>query len=145
MQAAIEAGEGWSADTLEELGEKIGFDSEIWANTINDYLAAIEAGEDAQFHKRPEMLRPLSEGPFYAVRFCMAIDGTLNGVRANQYFQALDENLKPIPGLFLGGLDAGGMWGNVYYASQHCAGVSQGHSVTSGYIAAEKVIELLGA
>ena len=145
MQAAIEAGEGWSADTLEELGEKIGFDPDVWSNTIDDYLAAIEAGEDAQFHKRPEMLRPLSEGPFYAVRFCMAIDGTLNGVRANQYFQALNENLKPIPGLFLGGLDAGGMWGNVYYASQHCAGVSQGHSVTSGYIAAEKVIELLGA
>ena len=95
------------------------------------------------FHNRPETWRPLVEGPFYAVRFCMAIDGTINGVRANQYFQALGEDLKPIPGLFLGGLDAGGMWGNVYYASEHCAGVSQGQAVTSGYIAAEKVAEII--
>ena len=115
----------------------------MWDATVSSYLAAIDAGEDAQFHKRPEMLRPLSQGPFYAVRFCMAIDGTLNGVRANQYMQALGEDLKPIPGLFLGGLDAGGMWGNVYYASEHCAGVSQGHSIASGYIAAGKVAELL--
>ena len=35
------------------------------------------------------------------------------------------------------------MWGNVYYASEHCAGVSQGHSIASGYIAAGKVAELL--
>ena len=143
MQAAIDAGEGWQADTLEELGEKIGFDHDVWNETITKYLAAIDAGEDGDFHKRPEMLRPLSEGPFYAVRFCMAIDGTLNGVRANQYMQALNENLKPIPGLFLGGLDAGGMWGNVYYASAHCAGVSQGHSIASGYIAADKATELI--
>ena len=143
MQAAIDAGEGWQADTLEELGEKIGFDHDVWSETITKYLAAIDAGEDIDFHKRPEMLRPLSEGPFYAVRFCMAIDGTLNGVRANQYMQALNEDLKPIPGLFLGGLDAGGMWGNVYYASAHCAGVSQGHSIASGYIAADKATELI--
>lgn len=145
MQAAIDAGEGWKANSLEELGAQMGFDPKVWDATVSSYLAAIEAGDDAQFHKRPEMLRPLSEGPFYAVRFCMAIDGTLNGVRANQYMQALGEDLKPIPGLFLGGLDAGGMWGNVYYASEHCAGVSQGHSIASGYIAAGKVAELLKA
>lgn len=143
MQTAIDAGEGWKADSLEDLGAQIGFAPEVWDATVSSYLAAIDAGEDAQFHKRPEMLRPLSQGPFYAVRFCMAIDGTLNGVRANQYMQALGEDLKPIPGLFLGGLDAGGMWGNVYYASEHCAGVSQGHSIASGYIAAGKVAELL--
>lgn len=145
MQAAIDAGEGWKADSLEDLGAQIGFEPEVWEATVSNYLAAIEAGEDTEFHKRPEMLRPLAEGPFYAVRFCMAIDGTLNGVRANQYMQALGEDLKPIPGLFLGGLDAGGMWGNVYFASKHCAAVSQGHSIASGYIAAGKVIELLGA
>lgn len=143
MQKAIDAGEGWKADTLEDLGAQIGFDPDVWADTCTRYLAAVEAGEDELFHKRPEMLRPLSEGPFYAVRFCMAIDGTLNGVRANQYMQALGEDLKPIPGLFLGGLDAGGMWGNVYYASAHCAGVSQGHSIASGMIAAEKAVELI--
>lgn len=145
MQAAIEAGEGWKADTLEDLGAQIGFDPDVWQATLDQYLEAIETGEDTLFHKRPEMLFPLSEGPFYAVRFCMAIDGTINGIRANQYMQALDANLKPIPGLFMAGLDAGGMWGNVYYSTAHTIGVSQGHSVTSGYIAAGKVIELLGA
>lgn len=141
MQKAIDAGEGWKADTLEDLGKQIGFDENVWNQTISDYLAAIDAGEDPLFHKRPEMLRPLSEGPFYAVRFCMAIDGTLNGVRVNRHMQALNQDLQPIPGLYLGGLDAGGMWGNVYYASEHCAGVSQGYSIASGYIAAGEVID----
>lgn len=107
------------------------------------YLETIEAGDDTEFHKRPEMLRSLNEGPFYTARFCMAIDRTLNDVCVNQYMQALNESLQPIPGLFLGRLDAGGMWENVYYASPHCASASQGHTIESGYIAADKATGLI--
>ncbi|MBM6999926.1 FAD-binding protein [bacterium] len=145
MQAAIKAGEGWQADSLEDLGAQIGFDPDVWAQTVSTYLAAIESGDDAEFHKRPEMLYPLSEGPFYAVRICPAMDGTLNGVRVNQYMQALGQDLSPIPGLFMGGYDAGGFWGNVYYQTPHTNALTQGYAITSGYIAANKVIEQLGA
>ncbi len=145
MQMAIDAGEGWKADTLEDLGAQIGFDADVWAETLDSYLACVEQGEDTLFHKRPEMLYPLSEGPFYAVRICCAMDGTLNGIRVNQYMQALDANLKAIDGLFMGGYDAGGFWGNLYYQTEHTNALTQGYSLSSGYIAANKVIELLGA
>lgn len=145
MQKAIDAGEGWKADTLEDLGAQIGFDQDVWAGTVESYLACVEQGEDTLFHKRPEMLYPLSEGPFYAVRICCAMDGTLNGIRVNQYMQALDADLKAIDGLFMGGYDAGGFWGNLYYQTEHTNALTQGYSLSSGYIAANKVIELLGA
>lgn len=145
MEKAIAAGEGWKADTLEDLGTQIGFDADVWTSTVQDYLACIEQGEDTLFHKRPEMLYPLSEGPFYAVRICCAMDGTLNGIRVNQFMQALDGNLKAIDGLFMGGYDAGGFWGNLYYQTAHTNALTQGYALASGYIAANKVIELLGA
>ena len=134
-----------NADTLEDLGAQIGFDQDVWAGTVESYLACVEQGEDTLFHKRPEMLYPLSEGPFYAVRICCAMDGTLNGIRVNQYMQALDADLKAIDGLFMGGYDAGGFWGNLYYQTEHTNALTQGYSLSSGYIAANKVIELLGA
>ena len=145
MQKAIDAGEGWKADSLEDLGAQIGFDPDVWSTTVSDYLAAIEAGDDPLFHKRVEMLYPLSEGPFYAVRICPAMDGTLNGIRVNQFMQALNADLKAIDGLFMGGYDAGGFWGNVYYQTDHTNALTQGYAITSGYIAANKVIELMGA
>lgn len=59
MQVAIDAGQGWKADTLTELGEKVGvFDMEVYNATIEKYLKAIEAGVDEEFGKRPEMLYP---------------------------------------------------------------------------------------
>ena len=144
MQQAIDAGEGWKADGLEDLGAQIGFDPEVWGDTVSAYLEAVAQGDDPLFHKRPEMLYPLEQGPFYAVRICPAMDGTLNGIRVNQYMQALDANLKAIDGLFMGGYDAGGFWGNVYYQTDHTNALTQGYALTSGYIAAGKVIELLG-
>ncbi|HHZ00568.1 MAG TPA: FAD-binding protein, partial [Tissierellia bacterium] len=119
MQNAIDAGEGWKADSLEELGKMIGFDPEVYNQTINDYLLMIEQGEDTMFGKRADMLYSLSEGPFYAVRIYPALDGTLNGIRVNKNMQALDKNLKPIQGLYMAGYDAGSFWAFPYYQTDH--------------------------
>lgn len=143
MQNAIDAGEGWKADTLEELGAQIGFEAENWQNTIDTYKKYIATGVDEQFGKAVECLFPLDEGPFYAVRIYPAIDGTLNGVAVNSKCQALDTEYKAIEGLYMGGYDAGGVWGPLYYQTTHTNALTQGWSVTSGFIAANSVIEAL--
>lgn len=141
MQNAIDAGEGWKADTLKDLGAQIGFDPVVWKNTIDAYLGYIETGVDEQFGKRKEMLFPLSEGPFYAVRIYPALDGTLNGVPVNSNMQALNTEYRPIEGLYMGGYDAGSVWGPLYYQTEHTNALTQGWAITSGYIAAGSVIE----
>ena len=141
MQNAIDAGEGWKADTLEELGAQIGFDADVWQNTVDTYKGYIASGVDAEFGKRSEMLFSLDDGPFYAVRIYPAMDGTLNGVAVNSHCQALDTDYQPIEGLYMGGYDAGGVWGPLYYQTEHTNALTQGWSITSGFIAGNSVVE----
>ncbi len=140
MNAAIDAGEGWKADSLEDLGAQIGFDAEIWNETITKYKAGIQSGVDDEFGKRSEMLYSLDEGPYYAVRICSAVDGTLNGIRVNSDMQALNSDLEPITGLYMAGYDAGGMWAHPYYQTTHSNALTQGYALTSGYIAAGNIL-----
>ena len=145
MQNAIDAGEGWKADTLEDLGAAIGFDPAVWKKTCDSYKGYIASGVDEQFGKRPEMLFPMDEGPFYAVRIYPAMDGTLNGVAVNSSMQALNVDYRPIEGLYMGGYDAGSVWGPLYYQTAHTNALTQGWAVTSGYIAAGSVIDSMKA
>lgn len=143
MQNAIDAGEGWKADTIEELGAQIGFDPEVWQATVDTYKGYIASGVDEQFGKRVEMLFPIDEGPFYAVRIIPALDGTLNGIPVNSSMQALNEAYKPISGLYMGGYDAGSVWGPLYYQTEHTNANTQAWAIASGYIAAGSVIDAL--
>ena len=137
MQAALEAGEGWKADTLEELGEAIGLNKDIYMSSINSYLQVLETGEDPLFQKRTDMMPSLSEGPFYAVRVCSAIDGTYNGIRVTKNMQALDEDYQPIPGLYVSGQDSGQYFSYPYYEG---VGWMQGYAWNSGRIAGQSMV-----
>lgn len=49
----IEQGMAYSADTLEELAEKIGCDSETLTATVERYNTMCDAGEDTDYYKKP--------------------------------------------------------------------------------------------
>ncbi|MBR1561027.1 MAG: FAD-binding protein [Clostridia bacterium] len=138
MEAALEAGEAWKADTLEGLGEAIGFaDQEIYKKNIADYLTVLETGEDPLFGKRADMMPSLAEGPYYAVRVISAIDGTYNGIRVNENLQAVNSDYQPIPGLYVAGQDSGGFFSYPYYEG---VGWTQGYAWNSGSVAAKHMI-----
>ena len=137
MEKALEAGEAFKADTLEELGVAIGFQNpEIFNKTIADYQQVLATGEDPLFGKRPDMMPDLDNGPYYAVKVISAIDGTYNGIRVNKNQQALNADYQPIEGLYVGGQDAGGFFSYPYYEG---AGWTQGYAWTSGLIAAKHI------
>jgi fumarate reductase flavoprotein subunit len=138
MEAALEAGEAWKADTLEELGQEIGFtDQEIYQKTIEEYQQVLATGEDPLFGKRSDMMPDLDNGPYYAVKVISAIDGTYNGIRVNENMQALNEDYQPIEGLYVAGQDSGGYFSYPYYEG---VGWTQGYAWTSGAIAAKHII-----
>ena len=122
------------------------WDKAIYEKTINDYLGYIEAGEDKQFGKRPEMLFSLSEenGPFYCVRIVPALDSTLGGIPVNGNCQVLTNAKTVIPGLYAVGQDASGFWGNSYYQTAHTNANTQAWALTSGRIAGVYIAGLYG-
>ena len=143
MEVALEAGEAWKADTLEALGEAIGFaDQGIYKKNIEDYLTVLETGEDPLFGKRADMMPDLSEGPYYAVRVISAIDGTYNGIRVNENLQAVNSDYQPIDGLYVAGQDSGGFFSYPYYEG---VGWTQGYAWNSGSVAAKHMIAAIQA
>ncbi len=138
MQTALDAGEAWKADTLEELGEAIGFDDqEGYQETIDAYLEVLETGEDPLFGKRSDMMPDLDEGPYYAIKVISAIDGTYNGIRVNENLQAVNSDYQPIEGLYVAGQDSGGYFSYPYYEG---VGWTQGYALTSGDLAVKHIV-----
>ena len=138
MEAALSMGQAFKADTLEGLGDAIGLDKATYTETIENYLAVIASGEDVLFGKSPELLHPLDEGPFYAVRITSPIDGTLNGIKVNKYLQALGQDQQPIDGLYVTGMDAGGFF---TYPYNEYLGSTTGFCINSARIAVEHIAE----
>lgn len=139
IDMCIAHNQAWKADTLEDLGTQAGFNADVWAKTLEEYLACVEAGEDIYQGKDPAMLHSLAEGPFYAVRITPTIFGTLCGIKVASNCQALDDDFRIIEGLYMGGQDAGGYFVSPYYSD--AAGHSCGFSWHSGYIAARHFLE----
>ncbi len=141
MQAALEAGEAWKANSLEELGKVIGFEDQgLYQETIADYLQVLKTGEDPLFGKRADMMPDLDKGPYYAVKVISAIDGTYNGIRVNDKMQAMNKDYQPISGLYVAGQDSGGYFSYPYYEGE---GWTQGYAWTSGAVAAQSVVAAL--
>ncbi len=98
-----------SAETPEELAEKIGVNPEILARTIQDFNFFIEEGRDYKLNRSVETMRPL-EGTLYAAQMRPAILNTQGGPRRNGNAEVLDTMGNPIPHLYsageLGGITA---------------------------------------
>jgi len=113
----IEKGLTLKADTLDELIEKMRnwddnlkhydysrLDPDIFKSTIAKYNKLCKDGKDTVFCKADKFMKTsVEEGPFYA---CCLINGwvsTRGGVILNEKFQVVDNDDKPIEGLYAGG------------------------------------------
>ena len=112
LNAAIESGELTTADTIEELGEKIGVHPQNLARTLAAWNEDIEAGNPDPYG-RIEGLAKI-EAPFYAYRNTPFNLGALGGLKITQKCEVVDYNGNIIPGLYAAGLTAGG-WVGPYY------------------------------
>ena len=135
-----------SGGSLQELAEKIGVEKENFLKSLDEYNDNAKKGSDPVFRKgetaynrfygdaeiRPNpCVAPIVAPPFYAVRVVVGDLGTYAGITTNGNAQVLDENKRPIPGLYAAGNDALSIMGGNYPGP----GITLGPAMTFGWIA----------
>ena len=123
------------ADTIEELAEKAGIDVEGLAAQVEEYNEMCAAGYDEIFEKDRAYMEPIAKGPFYCCRQPVGAYGTLGGIKVNHKLEAVDEDGRPIPGLYAVGTDACSIYGDSYPFT--LPGNTMGFCLNSGRIAGE--------
>lgn len=132
------------ADSISALAQSVGLDEKALQKTVDEYNAACAEGIDKDFGKASEHLRPIAEGPYYILEVADGYYATVGGVRISPDAEVLDANDEPISGLYAGGCNAGGLYGDSY--DVECAPGSQaGWAVNSGRIAMMHVATRAGA
>lgn len=132
----LESGRLQTADTLEELAEKLCIrDVDAFIATIGRYNELDDLGVDEDFGKPAYRLSHIVEPPFYGAMMMGNLLCTLDGLRINVDMQVLDTNGNPIPGLYAAGNDSGGFFSRNY--PELLVGVAVGRSITFGRLAAK--------
>ena len=129
-----------------ELSKKLGIDENLFVKTIGRYNEVAQSGSDPdfgkggtaynRFYRDPEIkpnpcVAPIVTPPFYAVKVVVGDLGTYAGIATNGNAQVLDENKRPIPGLYAAGNDALSIMGGNYPGP----GITLGPAMTFGWIA----------
>ena len=124
------------ADTVEDLAAQLGIDAGNLQATLDRYNSLVAAGEDTDFHKSAEYLKPVETAPFYAYDFSLAMCGfhTLGGLKINADAQVVDVEGNPIEGLYAAGRSSNGIFG--YYPG---SGSSIADALTFGRIAGQSI------
>ena len=113
----VEEGLIFQADTLEELADKLGFDAEAKANflaTVERYNELYDNQSDDDFGKMAPRLSAIRQAPFYGCWLGASLLTTEQGIAINENTQALDEERRPIEGLYVTGDMSGSFFANNY-------------------------------
>ncbi|WP_226016556.1 FAD-dependent oxidoreductase [Novosphingobium sp. FKTRR1] len=139
--------------TIAELAAAMKVDPATLSVTVARFNAGAATGNDPDFrrgeaaydkmygdyrHQPNPCLRPLTDGPFYAMPIYPGDIGTNGGLTTNAKAQVVDGDGAVIPGLYAVGNNAASAMGESYPG----AGVTIGPAMTFGYIAAR---DLTGA
>ena len=89
-----------TADTFEELGEKMGLDAATVAETLNNYNSYVEAGHDPEFGR---LLLAKLEAPYCAVAVMPCEIITYGGIARNENSEVIRADGTVIPGLYTAG------------------------------------------
>jgi fumarate reductase flavoprotein subunit len=124
LEGMVREGRVIRADTIEELARGLGLPAGTLAETVRRYNELYDRQRDEDFGKEPHRLSEIRKPPFYGVRACAFLLGTLDGIRIDGNMNALDKDGDPIPGLYAVGNDSGGYYANSYVnlVTGGCAG-----------------------
>ncbi|WP_317932246.1 FAD-binding protein [Halioxenophilus sp. WMMB6] len=138
-----------AADSLAELAEKIGINSEGLQATVNRFNQFCETGDDLDYQRGtypwgaimcgdPKQtpnpnLGSLSRGPFYAIALQRMAGGgiTSSGILIDEHCRAVGWNEQPIDGLYVVGNSAARLDNGALMQS----GITNARGITHGYLA----------
>ena len=135
MEGQLEQYEGegliMKADTIEELADKMGFtgaDKDNFVATVARYNELYDKQNDEDFGKPASRLSAIRTAPFYGCWLGASLLTTEQGIAINEKGQALDNDNKPMPGLYITGDMSGSFFANNYPCLM--AGVAMGRTLT---------------
>jgi succinate dehydrogenase/fumarate reductase flavoprotein subunit len=133
--------------SLAELAAAAGIDPAGLAATIARYNGSAARGQDPEFGRGGSAynrmqgdaaqapnpcVRPIGDGPFYAVQIVPGSLGTFAGLRTDAHARVLDADRHPVGGLYAVGNDMASMMAGRYPAG----GITLGPAMTFGFVAA---------
>jgi len=142
IKKAVEKGVASTADTIEELGVAAELPQYPLVKTIEHYNELCTAGEDPDFHKKPEDLQALTQAPFYAIQITPNTNDSFGQLAISTKAEVLDENRQPVPGLYAGGTIANA---ELFYLRYAVSGASMCMGTVTGRIAAQEAMRYYGA
>ena len=131
MDSAEEKGCFFKANTIEELADKLGFTGEAkdtFLATVDRYNELYDQQNDEDFGKPAYRLSAIRKAPFYGCWLGASLLCTEQGIAINEKGQALDNDNKPMPGLYVTGDMSGSFFANNYPCLM--AGVAMGRTLT---------------
>lgn len=100
--------DGW--ETIEEMESGLGIPSGNLRDTLEEYNRDAAAGDDSRFHKHPDWLKPLDQGPWGAYDLtpgkAFYAGFTLGGLRVSVDGEVLRGDGSAVPGVYAAGAAA---------------------------------------
>jgi fumarate reductase flavoprotein subunit len=131
------------ADTLDDVAALAGLDPAALRACVERYNGYCATGVDPEFNKLAQYLYPLNEGPYYLLEKAVCFTGSGGCLKVDTEMRCLDADRQPIAGLYAGGCDAGGLFGDSYDPSI-AGGSMAAWAVNSGRLAAKSIAGYLG-
>ncbi|WP_302987560.1 FAD-binding protein, partial [uncultured Parasutterella sp.] len=128
------------ADSIPAVAKKAGVNGAELLKTVARYNGFVKAGKDADFNRPAKFMKEViaDKGPYYIVEQQPRFATTMGGVVTDMNLNVLDENNKPIKGLFAAGELVGGAMGD-----DSPPGGNMAWAMTSGKLAAERAVQSL--
>lgn len=142
MEEGVELGVVNKADTLEGLAEQAGLPTYPLMKTIEHYNELCDAGEDTDFHKKPEDLQRIERAPFYAIQITPNTNDSFGALAISTNAEVLNAERTPIPGLYAAGTIANA---ELFYMRYAVSGASLCMGTVTGRIAAQQAMAYYGA
>jgi succinate dehydrogenase/fumarate reductase flavoprotein subunit len=118
IEAGVEDGSFVKGDTVEDvLAQLEGIDVQTAKTTIERYNGFCDSAHDDDFHKTDKYLMKIEKGPFYGAFNTIGPSQFLTitgGLRTSEKMEVLDEENKPIEGLYNVGTGVGDGFGTFY-------------------------------
>jgi len=114
-------------ETWEEVERELGLPEDTLSATVRTFNRYAAEGHDPVWHKAPQWLKVLDEGPFAALELNFATSYfsffTLGGLSTLPGGEVLDRAGEPVPGLFAAGRATSGLprWGHGYSSGMSLA------------------------
>ena len=128
----------WTAESIAALCEKTGLPCDNLRQTIQDFNATIDNGEDTDFG-RQYLKNKITKAPYYALLVHASVLVTFGGLQVNEQLQLLDRDGNVLEGLYAAGelLGLGATSGNAF-----CSGMALTPALSFGRLLGRKLSSL---